>query len=126
MSTYRLILEEHPAYLHVTVVGERTAENARRFLEDAYRACVERERSSVLLEMRLSGPEIDAASIFDVISQRAADGAKLRRVAYVDPMTRSIPQARFAETVAINRGVNVRLFPDVETAAQWLSALEQD
>jgi hypothetical protein len=27
----------------------------------------------------------------------------------------------FAETVAVNRGVNVRLFQDVAAAAQWLS-----
>lgn len=125
MSAYRLTLEEHPRYLHATAVGERTAENVQRFLEEAYRACVENDRSSLLLEMRLSGPALDTTSIFNVISQRAADGAKLRRIAYVDPLTRSISEARFAETVAVNRGVNVRLFPDVAAAAQWLSAGER-
>lgn len=122
-SAYRLIVEEHPGYLHVTAVGERTAQNALRLLEDAYRACLERERSSLLLELCLSGPALDATSIFKVISQRAADGAKLRRIAYVDPLTKNAGDARFAETVAVNRGVNVRLFPDVTTAAQWLSAV---
>lgn len=29
---------------------------------------------------------------------------------------------KFAETVAMNRGVNVRLFHDLETADAWLSA----
>jgi hypothetical protein len=29
--------------------------------------------------------------------------------------------ARFAETVAVNRGVNVRLFESVATAERWLS-----
>jgi hypothetical protein len=30
--------------------------------------------------------------------------------------------ARFAETVALNRGVNVRLFAGVEEARRWLDA----
>lgn len=122
-SAYRVVFEEHPGYVQATAVGERSAENVRRFLEDAYQACVERDCSSLLLELRLSGSTLDTTSIFNVISQRAADGAKLRRIAYVDPLTRNVADARFAETVAVNRGVNVRLFPDVTTAAQWLSAV---
>jgi hypothetical protein len=124
-NPYRLTLEEHPGYLHATAEGKRTPENVRRFLEDAYRACVEKDRSSLLLEMRLSGPTLETTAIFNVISQRATDGAKLRRIAYIDPLTSSMAQARFAETVAVNRGVNVRLFADVETAARWLAGAEQ-
>jgi hypothetical protein len=33
-------------------------------------------------------------------------------------------KARFAETVAINRAVNVRLFRDVAEAARWLESAE--
>ena len=124
-SAYRVIFDEQPGYLHATAVGERTAQNVLRFLAEAYRGCVERDCSSLLLELRLSGPALDTTSIFNVISQRAADGAKLRRIAYVDPLTRNVAEARFAETVAVNRGVNVRLFPDVTTAAQWLSVAER-
>ena len=124
-GAYRLSVEEHPGYLHATAAGKRTPQNVRRFLEEAYRACVEKDCSSLLLELRLAGPSLDSTSIFNVISQRAADGAKLRRIAYVDPLTSNASDARFAETVAINRGVNVRLFPDVAAAARWLSDAER-
>jgi hypothetical protein len=33
-------------------------------------------------------------------------------------------RAKFAETVAVNRAVNVRLFQEVAAAAQWLAAEE--
>jgi hypothetical protein len=56
-----------------------------------------------------------------VVSQRAPTGATLAKIAYVDPATSDPAEARFAETVALNRGVNVRLFPDVASAAQWLA-----
>jgi hypothetical protein len=45
---------------------------------------------------------------------------KLDRIAYVDS-TRDLTEAYFAETVAMNRGVNVRLFPNVAAAASWLT-----
>jgi len=74
--------------------------------------------------MRLSGPSLDTSSIYDVITQRVPDGAKLRKVAYVQTKVEDPAMPYFAETVALNRGVNVRLFQNVAAAAQWL--LEPD
>jgi hypothetical protein len=116
--TYRLAIEEYPTYLHCKANGEHSAANVLRFLEEAYAACVKRERTTVLLELDFTGPSLDAASIFGVISQRVADGTKLRRIAYVDASSRN--RKEFAANVASNRGVNVRLFPDVASARQWI------
>lgn len=118
---YQLTLEERPGYLRAKVVGERTRENALRFLEEAYSACVMSGHSALLLEMRLSGPSLDTASILEVISQRAPDGMRLRKIAYVQPLVADPAMPYFAEQVAINRGVNVRLFQNVDAAAAWLS-----
>ncbi len=117
---YRLTITERPSFLHASVTGPNTPQNVLRFLEQAYAACVERGQASLLLEMNLSGPSIGSASIFNVIAQRSADGAKLRKIAYVDRIERDPEKVRFAETVAVNRGVNVRVFPDIEAAAGWL------
>lgn len=118
---YHLTIEELPSYLHATLSGTHSAENALRFLEDAYEACVKRGHSAVLLEMNLSGPSLDLASIFGVIMQRSTDAVKLRKIAYVDASERDPDRMKFAETVAINRGVNVRLFRDLDSAKQWIS-----
>lgn len=117
---YQLTIEEHPSYLHATVTGTRSAQNALRFLEEAYDACVKRGHSAVLLEMNLSGPSLDLASIYRVISKRSADATKLRKIAYVDASTKDLDKKKFAETVAVNRAVNVRLFEDLDAAKQWI------
>jgi hypothetical protein len=119
---YHLTITERPSYLHAAVSGPNTRENVLRFLKEAYEACVARGRTSVLLEMVLTGPGLDTSSIFAVIAERSGDGAKLRKIAYVDlSEARDDSKARFAETVAVNRGVNVRFFRDVAEAQRWLA-----
>jgi hypothetical protein len=103
------------------VDGELTPANALRFLEDAHAACVKSGRTAVLLDMQLRGPNMPTTSVYEVISQRAADGSKLRKIAYVPYDSGDPSMAHFAETVAINRGVNVRIFESVAAAEGWLS-----
>jgi hypothetical protein len=119
---YHLTITERVSYLHAAVSGPDTRENVLRFLKETYEACVARGKTSVLLEMAFTGPGLDTPSIFSVIAERSGDGAKLRRIAYVDlSEARDEAKARFAETVAVNRGVNVRLFRDVAEAEKWLT-----
>jgi hypothetical protein len=119
--SYALSIEEQPSYLHAKVSGTNNAQNARRFLEEVHEAWVQRNHSAVLLEMNLSGPSLSVLSIFSIVSERAPHAFGLKCIAYVDGNSECDPQqARFAETVARNRGVNVRLFPTVEDAEAWL------
>jgi len=119
---YRLAIVERASHLHATVSGPNTRENVLRFLKEAYEACVARGKTAVLLEMDLTGPSLDTSSIFNVIAERSGDGARLRKIAYVDlSLARDDGKARFAETVAVNRGVNVKLFRDVAEAQKWLA-----
>lgn len=117
---YQLTVEERPAYLYAKAAGERTPANALRFLQEAYAACVKSGRSALLLDMQLSGPTLNTTSVYQVISQRVADGRNLRKIAYVDGSTGESDMPYFAETVAVNRGVNVRLFPSLAAAEKWL------
>jgi hypothetical protein len=120
MRPYHLTIEHRGDYLHATVVGERTSGNALRFLQESYAACVEHGVPNLLLEMNLTGPSLGTYDIYHVITHRSPDGARLRRIAYVEGSLDDLEQARFAETVAVNRAVNVRLFVDVAEAAHWL------
>jgi hypothetical protein len=52
---------------------------------------------------------------------RVSDAKKLRKIAYVDTFATDPDKAKFAETVAINRGVGVRLFRSLDDARQWIS-----
>ena len=118
-TPYRFELAVHPTYVHATVYGAHTPENAMRFLREVYEACIANQKDSVLLDMRLEGPTMGTSSIFGVVQERSGEGRELRRIAYVDS-AREPEKTRFAETVARNRGVNVRLFASVEEAKKWL------
>jgi hypothetical protein len=116
---YRFDPVVHATYLHATVYGAHTPENASRFLREVYEACIANQKDSVLLDMRLEGPTMGTSSIFSVVQERSGAGRELRRIAYIDA-TREPEKAVFAETVARNRGVNVRFFRSVEDAKKWL------
>jgi len=118
---YRLTIAVKPTYVHAKVEGARTPENAARFLREAHEACISAGRTAVLMEMHLSGPSLGTINIFHVISQASPRGAMLRRIGYVDTFEGEPDAPRFAETVAKNRGVNVRLFEDLASADRWLS-----
>jgi hypothetical protein len=117
---YQLTIEERPAYVYAKATGERTPANALRFLEEAYAACVKSGRPALLLDMQFTGQDLNTTSVYQVISQRVPDGRNLRRIAYVDSSTGNSDMPSFAETVAVNRGVNVRLFPSLAAAEKWL------
>jgi len=118
-APYEITIQVREGYLHATVHGDHTPENALRFLREVYEACMKHRIDSVLLEMRLEGPTMGTVNIFSVVQERSTAGRELRRIAYVDG-GRDPAKAKFAETVARNRGVNVRLFATVEEAKKWL------
>ena len=119
--SYQLTIDELPAYLHARATGPNTPENMLGILVEVHGACLKLGRDAVLLEVCMSGPSLDPASIFRVISQRSPDGRTLRKIAYLDTSNGDPERMRFAETVAVNRGVNVRLFRELEAARQWMS-----
>lgn len=120
MDTYQVTIEERPHYLHTRVVGPRSVENAIRYLEEVYAACVRTGIANVLLEMAFTGPSLGASGVIKVVSERCGDGAKLHKIAYVEASPDGPGKAQFAETAAINRAVNVRLFATVAEAVRWL------
>ena len=120
-APYQLTVDERPTYVCAKAVGDLTAANVLRFLEEAYAACVKGGRSDLLLDMQLTGQSLSTTTIYNVLSQRVRDGLKLRKIAYVDSTNAVDPgMAHFAESVAVNRGVKVHLFHTVALAEEWL------
>lgn len=117
-----ITLQDMHGYMHAKATGAHSPQNAARFLREAHQACLKRGFDSLLLELALDGPSLPPAEIFAVVADRSFEGSKLRRIAYVDPSERDPGKMKFAETVAINRGVNVRLFRDIAEAHRWLAS----
>jgi len=120
--TYQIAIDKEPGYLHVRVTGQNSPEAVRAYLAEIYAACVDWNIGTVLIEENLQGPGLSLFDIYQVVTERSADTwPHVRRLAFVDLNAAHRPgNNRFAETVAVNRGMNVRSFFDLEAAKAWL------
>jgi hypothetical protein len=118
---YEFKVLQEPTYLHVVGAGTYAHENLRRFLIDANKAAAACGSDCLLLELNFAGPSLSLASIYSVILERSPDGARFKRIAYVDANAQHAPeQAEFAAMAAFGLGVNVRLFQNLVEAKRWL------
>jgi len=120
--SYTVTFEDKPGYLHARVTGSNSRENVLAYLGDVYRACVARDAGVVLIEEYLLGPSIPLSSVFQVVDARAPKALHaITKIAYVDTNPEhDLTRMEFAEDVAVNRGLNMRLFPTVAEAVRWL------
>src|SRR5262245_51125731 len=110
---YELTITEQAGYLHFRVTGENTPQTVRAYLAEMSSAASERGCSAILVEEDLVGPALPVVDVFQIIEsgeQRAR--LLLRRIAFVDVhQQHRAGNVRFTETVAVNRGLNLRTFP---------------
>jgi hypothetical protein len=120
--SYALTTIEKPGYLHFRVTGRNSVAAVRGYLGDIHAACAQRGCGAVLIEENLGGPSLDIGAIFGIASAgSAATAPVMRMIAYVDVNPdHDASKMRFAETVAVTRGINIRMFATVETAERWL------
>lgn len=121
-------IEFKGSYLHVTVTGENTCEDLEGYFKEVYNACQEHNCFNILIEENLSGPSIGTTNTFKVIDRNKSllmDMA--HRMAYVDlNPEHDLRNNQFAETVAMNRGIYVKLFSNVTDAVEWLLMYAQN
>lgn len=126
-TRYRFTVEPKPGYLHVSVTGANTVENVRRSLRSAVSACTQHACSRLLFEEHLKGPSLGTVPVFEIVSEGSRmAGAVVSQIAYVDTNPEhDASLMSFAETVALNRGVRMRLFATVVEAEAWLAATSE-
>jgi hypothetical protein len=123
MTSYKLTITQKPAYLHAIVIGPNTQENVTGYLAEVRRACAERGCRRVLIEERLDGQRLGATDVFQIASGAGGSVKRLLdAIAYVD-VNAQRGLMKFAESVAVNRGVPVRVFASVGEAEKWLLGL---
>jgi hypothetical protein len=118
-------VENKGAYLHITVTGDNTPENVANYRSEVRDKCTEHQCSNVLIEENLRGPSLGTSIIYKIVTEAGNQvWPVVRRIAYVDVNPEhNTGSMQFAETVAVNRAVNVRLFPSVLDAQRWLEEL---
>jgi hypothetical protein len=123
---YKLTIEQKPAYLHAIVSGRNSRENVASYLEEILRECAARKCTRVLIEERLEGPRLGTLDVFEIASEGSLRTfGILKSIAYVDVNAEG-GLMHFAETVAVNRSVPVRVFPTVAEGEKWLVEKERE
>lgn len=123
--SYKLKVTQEPSYLHVIVTGLNSAENVASYLKEILRECIDRDCSRVLIEERLAGPRLGTMDVFQIASEGSSRAlGRIDAIAYVDVNAKG-DMMKFAETVAVNRGLPVTLFTSVAEAQTWLRAMDR-
>lgn len=120
-KSYKLTFVQKPGYVHVLATGDNSLANLKGYLEELVRVCTAKGYRRVLMEERLVGPRIGMLDVFDLAAQ-VSDSARgfFEAFAYVDVNAEDDRNAKFAENVAVNRGLRGRAFRTVGEATDWL------
>lgn len=118
--SYQLEIERHPSYLHAVITGQNSADAVIQYMGDIRAKCEKENCFCVLVEEKLDGKRLDEMEVFSLISQGSPDALGFfEALAYVDER-QEFKIAKFAETVAVNRGIPVAVFSSIEDARNWL------
>lgn len=120
--SYSLNIIEQPDYLHFQVSGTNSLATVRGYLSEIHAICAARQCSAILIEENLSGPGLSVGEVFQIASAGSeATAPVINLIAYVDTNPEHSQQRmQFAETVAVTRGINIRVFESVAAASAWL------
>ena len=123
--SFELSIVQRADYLHITVTGTNSKATVAGYLDQVLEECRARRIDKVLLEENLSGPRLGMTDIYEIVSGKSQQAAgALRALAYVD-INATDDSMLFAETVAVNRDVPVRVFASVEEAEEWIAGQEK-
>ena len=119
MANYDLETERRAGYLLFRVTGPNSAETVKNYMQEVVAICNESDCFRALIEEQLEGDRLDVQQIFSLTSEGAMDALGIfQAITYVDP--RMGEMAKFAETVAVNRGMPMKAFVSVVEAERWL------
>ena len=120
LMSYTLTIKRKPTYLHAIVTGTNSRDNVANYLQEIMRECTSQKCFRVLIEERLEGPRLGVLDVFEIASRGSKNSlGKLRAIAYVDVHAEG-GLMEFAETVAMNRAMPVRVFSTVAEAEEWI------
>lgn len=105
-------------YLSVIIKSPWTFENVKRIIDKTKREATRRGLNRILLDLRLwSHPDKELTCFLS--GQYLAEELRMpfKIAAYAVPDTFN----KFLETVAVNRGALFMIFPDDESAVEWLT-----
>ena len=124
--TYEVTFDRRANFIHAVATGSNTAETVFEYMNDIREECEKQSCYRVLIEEKLDGPRLDEMQIFDIILKGSPDALGVfEAVAYIDEQ-QDFEVVKFAETVAVNRGIPVAVFSSIADAENWLRHRPED
>ena len=120
---YTLATEAQNSHLFAQVSGIRTLEAVQEATVEVFDSALANGLSRVLVDVRAFEGRLGVLDIYLLVTQlfQSLRGKGIKKAAIVD-RPHSAMREWFLETVAVNRGFNLRMFSEVEEARQWLLA----
>jgi hypothetical protein len=108
------------SYLLVEFFGEFSVEAGKQCVDRMAEACETHSRSKVLLDCRRMTGNMPVVDRFNVAEYGATKRRQLGRLALLNREDVVLPD-NFVEHVAVNRGMDMKIFTDFDEAELWLS-----
>ena len=119
--SFELTFEDRDNYLYVHVTGPNSPENVVAYMHRVREECAKRDCHRILIEENLDGPRLHMMEMFALVTGGTPEALGFfDAIAYVD-VQQDFEAIKFAETVAVNRGIPVAVFGSVEDAENWIS-----
>ncbi len=115
---------EKDGFVVAVLGGVRTPETLVEAASRTTTFCSARGISRVLIDLRGMGGGLDTLETYEVAGHELPRQPNVRRFlrsAILD-QPGNIERIRFFETVAVNRGLNVKIFDNEEQAVRWLKS----
>jgi hypothetical protein len=114
-----LRISKKEAYILFDLTGEFNQEAGKKCIDAMVEACSQSQISKALLDCRNMGGEIQILESFMVAKYGVRMIGSISKLALVGREDQMFPD-NFVENVAVNRGINLKLFTDIEKAIDWL------
>ena len=118
--TFESQVEIHDDHVHCHIKGKISSAEIISITQDIVNKCKQHNRSKVLVDLRKGGSDTSIAETFFMGSEELPSLTKgvLRKAAIIENEIND--NMIFFETVALNRGHNVKFFTDLEKAKDWI------
>jgi hypothetical protein len=119
---YELEIDRDAGFVTARLAGVRRPDSLIEAAAEITADCRDRGIFRVLIDVREMTGQLDTLETFDVAGRGIPNRTEARRLirsAILD-RTENIQRIRFFETVAVNRGLTVKVFDDETDAVRWL------
>ena len=114
----RVHVNEELGIIEVESYGVVSKDDIAQSIAEARQILEERELRRILVDTTNQQAMLDTTSIFELFSTFPGD---FKIAVLVQPSQITAEDVSFAETVAANRGIHIRIFSKRETSLQWLN-----